>query len=110
MNFFIILSILLSGANNQDIKKKDILEKGAKLFKSKTCSTCHNLTDKKKIGPGLLGLFERLEENKKDEKWLKEFLKNPSKMIEKDDYAKSLFKKYKMKMPKTRLKDEEIDI
>lgn len=91
-------------------KKGDILKTGEKLFKKGTCSSCHNLTDKKKIGPGLLGLFERLEKNKKDEKWLKEFLKNPSKMIEKDEYAKNLFKKYKMKMPKTRLEDEEIDI
>lgn len=37
------------------------------------CKTCHNVTDKKKVGPGLAGILTRAPEA-----WVASFLKDPA--------------------------------
>lgn len=75
------------------------------------CKLCHNLTDKKKVGPGLKGVTER-----HSERWLKLWLADPQKMWEGDDPETVQLKKWnpaRTKKPKTamkinKLKDKEI--
>ncbi|MDT8318819.1 MAG: c-type cytochrome [bacterium] len=75
-------------------------ESGKKLFKKK-CKACHLLDDKKKVGPGLKGVFGRTSEiaGKLDEVGLQAWLKDPAAVNSKSKMAK-LFK--------TKLKDDEI--
>ncbi len=74
---------------------------GKKLFKKK-CKACHTITDKKKVGPGLKGVFGRESKmaGKLDEEGLRKWLKNPAAVNKKSKMAK-LFK--------TKLKDAEIE-
>ncbi len=74
--------------------------KGKKLFKKK-CKACHTLTDKKKVGPGMKGVFGRVSEmaGTLDEAGLHAWVKDP----------KAVNKKSKMaKLFKTKLKDDQI--
>jgi len=74
---------------------------GAKIFKKK-CGACHLETDKKKVGPGMKGVFGRESEvaGKMDEEGLHKWIKDPKSVNPKSKMAK-LFK--------AKLKDEEID-
>jgi len=51
---------------------------GEAVFKKK-CKACHNITDKKKVGPGLAGVFgrETPTNGKLDEHGLTAWLKDP---------------------------------
>lgn len=73
---------------------------GETLYKKK-CKACHMLTDKKKVGPGLKGVFGRQSEmaGKLDEAGLTAWLHDPAAVNAKSKMAK-LFK--------TKLKDNEI--
>jgi len=73
---------------------------GAKLFKKK-CKACHLLDDKKKVGPGMKGVFGRTSEiaGKLDEAGMQAWLKDPA-AVNKDSKMAKLFK--------TKLKDDEI--
>ena len=73
---------------------------GETLFKKK-CKACHMLTDKKKVGPGMKGVFGRDSEmaGKLDEAGMTAWLKDPKAVNPKSKMAK-LFK--------TKLKDNEI--
>lgn len=70
---------------------------GEKVFKKK-CKACHAITAKKKMGPGLAGIFGKDTKiaGKMDEAGLKAWLKDP-KAVNK-----------KAKMPKTKLKDQQL--
>ena len=70
---------------------------GEAVFKKK-CKACHTITDKKKMGPGLKGVFDKESDvaGKMDEAGLTAWLKNP-KAVNK-----------KAKMPNTKLKDDQI--
>ncbi|MDH3974056.1 MAG: c-type cytochrome [Deltaproteobacteria bacterium] len=73
---------------------------GQTLYKKK-CKACHTLTDKKKVGPGMKGVFGRESKmaGKLDEAGLTAWLKDPKAVNPKSKMAK-LFK--------TKLKDNEI--
>ena len=84
---------------------------GKALFEGPVkCVNCHNVNDKKKVGPGLAGITKRTTED-----WLKNWLKDPPATWNADDeYTKKLkeiMKKVGMPKPthQTRpLSDQEI--
>jgi cytochrome c2 len=71
----------------------------------KVCAACHNLSEEKKIGPGLKGVTER-----RDEAWLIKFIQSSQTMIkEGDKIAVQLFEEYnKIPMPDNNLSEQEI--
>ncbi|MCF8256087.1 MAG: c-type cytochrome [Flavobacteriales bacterium] len=76
--FFTLTVLLASSAYAQD---------GEKLFKQ-NCASCHTLTDKAMVGPGLAGLFDRIP----SEEWAISWVKNSSKMVAAGDpYAVKIF-------------------
>lgn len=88
---------------------------GEKIFndKKKKCKTCHKLTEKKKVGPGLKGVTK-----KRSEAWLAKWLKDPQKTWEENDAETQDLKKWKKSRTgkkKTTMKgykkltDQEID-
>lgn len=60
---------------------------GKSLFEGAVkCTNCHNINDKKKVGPGLAGITKRASED-----WLKKWLKDPPAAWNADDeYTKKL--------------------
>ncbi|MBE9503584.1 MAG: c-type cytochrome [Proteobacteria bacterium] len=70
---------------------------GEAVFKKK-CKACHTITEKKKMGPGLKGVFGRESDKagKLDEAGLTTWLKNPKAV------------NAKAKMPNLKLKDDQI--
>ncbi|MFO1462595.1 MAG: multicopper oxidase domain-containing protein [bacterium] len=77
---------------------------GAKLFKTKTCVTCHTIGQGKRIGPDLKGLFAR-----RDEAWLRKYIPDATKATKEDPIAMQLKAEYKTQMPKLPLTDEELN-
>ncbi|MDH5511279.1 MAG: c-type cytochrome [Nitrospinota bacterium] len=53
---------------------------GERLFTEKKCHLCHNLTEKRKVGPGLKGDTKR-----HSEEWLTKWLSDPQKTWEEND-------------------------
>lgn len=84
---------------------EEIVEKGQAVFNSKGCVACHSIGKGKITGPDLLGVTERREEE-----WLRQWLKSPDTMIYTDPIAKEMLKEYLVPMPNQGLSDEEIDI
>ena len=92
---------LLSGSlNAQD---PESVKLGEETFKSKGCAACHTIGKGKLSGPDLLGVTERREED-----WLKKWLKSPDKMVMTDPIAKEMLKEYFVPMPNQNLTDEEV--
>ena len=61
---------------------------GAKIFKQ-NCAVCHTLSDQKTVGPGLLGVADRV--TKPADEWLAKWIKNNNTVIASGDaYAKTL--------------------
>ena len=64
-----------------------LAQDGEKLFKQ-NCASCHMITDKKVVGPGLAGMFDRVP----SEEWAIKWIKNSSAMIAAGDaYAVKIF-------------------
>lgn len=80
-------------------------EKGEKIFKERGCAACHSIGKGKIAGPDLLGVTQR-----RDEEWLKKWLKSPDTMILTDPIAKEMLGEYMVPMPNLGLSDEEIDV
>jgi mono/diheme cytochrome c family protein len=80
-----------------------VIDAGGKLFAA-NCKQCHAVKEQV-VGPALAGINER-----RDQKWLINFIKYPQKVIDGGDaYAQALYKKYQQYMPNHDfLKDEEI--
>ncbi|MDQ6962156.1 MAG: c-type cytochrome [Mariprofundaceae bacterium] len=77
MKFLWTMVVILLGTTTY-AQATDV-ETGRKIFK-KTCAVCHNLTDKKKVGPGLKGVYGRssvAEIGTLTEEKLHRWLKNP---------------------------------
>lgn len=95
---FFALSVLFTvSANAQD---------GEKLFKQ-NCASCHLMSDKAMVGPGLQGMFDRVP----SEEWAVKWIKNSSKLIAAGDpYAVKIFNEFnKAQMTAFEyLSDEEI--
>lgn len=79
-------------------------EKGKQLFQQKTCAACHTIGGGKLAGPDLAGVTERREEE-----WLKKWLKSPDTMVMSDPIAKEMLGVYMVPMPNLGLTDEEIN-
>jgi mono/diheme cytochrome c family protein len=67
-----------------------VAQDGEKLFKQ-NCTSCHVITDKKVVGPGLAGMFDRVP----SEEWAIKWIKNSSAMIAAGDpYGVKIFNEY----------------
>lgn len=67
-----------------------LAQDGEKLFKQ-NCASCHVITGKKVVGPGLAGMFDRVP----SEEWAIKWIKNSSAMIAAGDpYAVKIFNEY----------------
>jgi cytochrome c2 len=85
--------------------------KGGENWGSKKCKNCHNLDEKKKVGPGLGGVTKR-----RSEAWMKKWLADPDKTWEENDAETAAMKKEvgsenakKTKMKISKLTEAEID-
>ncbi len=79
-------------------------ENGEQIFQNKGCVACHTIGKGKLTGPDLLGVTKR-----RNEEWLREWLKSPETMILNDPIAKELLKEYFVPMPNQGLSDEQIE-
>jgi protein SCO1/2 len=81
------------------------MSKGEDLFRSR-CDSCHSLGNEDGLGPGLQAVTQ-----KRDRAWLKQWIKEPDRMIaKKDPIAVALYTKYKkINMPNMRLQDSEVE-
>ena len=93
------MSVLVAGAD------EGAVEKGQAIFKEKGCVACHSIGKGKITGPDLLGVTQRREEE-----WLRKWLKSPDTMIYTDPIAKEMLKEFLVPMPNQGLSDEEIEI
>ncbi|MGE3608307.1 MAG: cytochrome c family protein [Bacteriovoracaceae bacterium] len=77
----------------------------ASEYFDKKCSSCHSIGQGDDVGPDLKGVTER-----RQEKWLIEFIKDSEKVINSgDSVANELFAKFKnKKMPAQEISDDEI--
>lgn len=76
---------------------------GATLFKTKTCVACHAF-GQKLSGPDLKGLFTR-----RDEAWVRKWVKDPVGMAKTDPVGQKLLAEYKIQMPTMPLTDDELN-
>jgi nitrite reductase (NO-forming) len=77
--------------------------RGKQDFDSK-CLACHSIGGGPKLGPDLSGVTRR-----RDEAWLKRWLKAPEKMLQSDLQAREMLDRWKVPMPNQNLADREID-
>lgn len=105
---FLLISIILPLAalgeeeNSKELSKE--AQTGASVYKEKGCPACHTIGGGKLSGPDLQGVTQRREEE-----WLREWIKNPDKMIMTDPIAKEMLKEYYVPMPNQGLTDQEVD-
>ncbi len=94
----LIISISVNIAEASDVKK------GEELFTQKGCGACHTIGKGKLSGPDLLGVTQRREEG-----WLKKWLKSPDTMVFTDPIAKEMLKEFMVPMPNVGLTDEQVN-
>ncbi len=101
-----VLLVLMSFNTFVSVSRGDQaeVEKGKKLFAERGCAACHSIGKGKIAGPDLLGVTQR-----RDEEWLKKWLKSPDTMILTDPIAKEMLGVYMVPMPNLGLSDDEID-
>lgn len=97
---FLLFGLLLIFGLNTAASGQDA---GQKIFESK-CFSCHNIGGGDKQGPDLKGVTDR-----RSDEWLKEFIKTPTALSQRDAAAAELLKKYSPEiMPDQTLADEEL--
>ena len=74
---------------------------GKVIFEAK-CSACHKATDKKVVGPGLLGVTER-----RQPAWILNMMTNPVEMTQKDPTAKDLLAEHLTQMTFQDVSDDQ---
>jgi len=107
----------LTGWKNKQVRTADYenapelrqIPRGEQIFRTR-CATCHTVTGKElagALGPDLLGVSQRREK-----RWLYDWLKAPDRMInKKDPIAMEMYERYnKLAMPNMRLNKEEADV
>ncbi len=104
LTFLLLITTLYLGIfNPQGLKAQDSVKLGEETYKSKGCGACHSIGKGKISGPDLLGVTER-----RDEEWLKKWLKNPDTMVFTDPIAKEMLKEYMVPMPNLALSDDQV--
>ena len=101
LSFFILFVVIFILPIFNPIANAD---SGEQIFQSKGCVACHTIGKGKLTGPDLLGVTKR-----RNEEWLREWLKSPDTMILTDPIAKELLKEYFVPMPNQGLSDEQIE-
>jgi nitrite reductase (NO-forming) len=76
--------------------------KGKLAYETK-CLACHSVGEGDKLGPDLLGVTKRRTDD-----WLVKWLKTPERLLETDEAAKAMLRKYKVPMPNQGLPDDEV--
>jgi nitrite reductase (NO-forming) len=108
IRIFLIALLVLTGLNSfAPASRADQaeVEKGKKLFQERGCAACHSIGKGKLTGPDLAGVTERREEE-----WLKKWLKSPETMIMSDPVAKQMLQEFMVPMPNQGLTDGEIEV
>ncbi len=77
--------------------------KGKLDFESK-CLACHTIGGGPKLGPDLYGLTKR-----RDDAWIRHWLKSPEQMLQSDPQAKQLLAQFKIPMPNQNLSEQEVE-
>lgn len=81
-----------------------LAKQGKTLFTNRGCTACHAF-GKKLAGPDLVGATER-----RDQDWLRRWLKSPDTMLQSDSIAQALLVQYQnVKMPNLKLSDADVD-
>ena len=107
LKIFLTVSLALAGLNlyMPDSRADDAqVESGKKLFQERGCLACHSIGKGKLTGPDLAGVTKR-----RDEEWLRKWLKSPETMIMSDPVAKELLQQYMVPMPNQGLSDQDIE-
>lgn len=78
-----------------------LAEQGKVIFEAK-CSACHKTSDKKVVGPGLLGVTE-----KRQPAWIMNMITNPVEMTQKDPAAKDLLAEHLTQMTFQDVSDDQ---
>ena len=107
----------LSGWKKKQVRTADYenapelrqISRGEQIFRTR-CASCHTVTGNElagALGPDLLGVSQRREQ-----RWLYDWLKAPDRMINnKDPIAMEMYERYnKLAMPNMRLNKEEADV
>jgi len=97
---FIVSVLLTVSAHTEESAE---VAKGKELFQSKGCVACHTIGSGKLTGPDLKGVTER-----RQEEWLKQWIKSPDTMVFSDPIAKELLAEYMVPMPNQGLTDQEV--
>ena len=66
------------------------------------CTSCHNMTEERKVGPGWKGVTDR-----RSAAWVMNFIMNPQPMIYSDPQAKALFEEFLTPMPNQNLTEDD---
>lgn len=92
-------------ASQVPVERKIATSHGEALFNTR-CEACHSLGAEEGIGPGLSGVIA-----KRDPQWLKQWIKEPDRLIAQNDpTAVALYQQYKnLPMPNLRLSDADVD-
>jgi len=97
---FVVPTLMTVSAYSQESAEA---KKGEELFQSKGCVACHTIGEGKLSGPDLQGVTERREEE-----WMKKWIKSPDTMVFSDPIAKELLAEYMVPMPNQGLTDQEV--
>ncbi len=97
--------VATKAASPEPAARKIATSHGEALFNTR-CEACHSLGAEEGIGPGLAGVMA-----KRDPHWLKQWIKEPDRMISQNDpTALALYQQYKnLPMPNLRLSDADVD-